>query len=55
MGAYPLAQIPSGNYFFRVVIRDDKDPAENWQIAFDAYSDPVTGERFFGLREFNVE
>lgn len=43
-----------GQYFWRVIIRDTKNPAENWQIAFDSYWDQVADITYSGLMELIV-
>lgn len=45
----PRASLPAGTYYFRVIIRDDKSPSTNWQVAFDKTFDPDTGELFEGV------
>ena len=35
----PLAVLPAGTYYYRVVMRDTKAPSTNWQLAFDSYYD----------------
>jgi spore coat protein H len=37
--AVAKATFGSGEFFFRVIARDTKDPANNWQIAFESYYD----------------
>lgn len=44
----PLAVLPAGEYFYRVVIRDTKSPSTNWQIPFETYFD-ATDKAFHGV------
>jgi hypothetical protein len=46
--------LPSGDYFFRVLMRDTADPEVNWQAPFRSYFDQETGTSFFGLRPFTI-
>ncbi len=51
----PLANLPAGTYYYRVIVRDDRNPSVNFQVAFDTYRDPVTREKHFGVRELVIE
>jgi len=52
---YPLASLPAGTYYYRVIIRDTKNPSENWQIAFDEYWDEYGDKSYFGVRKMVIE
>jgi spore coat protein H len=51
----PLASLAPGEYFYRVLIRDDRNPAENWQTAFDSYWDEGADVTYFGMRRLVIE
>lgn len=44
--------IAAGTNYWRVIVRDTRDPAANWQIAFDTYSDPATFRAYHGVRQW---
>ncbi len=53
--SYELTPLPeSGQYYYRVLIRETANPETNWQIAFRSFFDPDQGRSFFGLRPFEV-
>lgn len=43
-----------GDYFFRVIVRDNSAPEQHWQIPFGSYFDESTGSAFFGIRPFTI-
>ena len=49
--------VDPGDYFWRVIIRDTKDPEVNWQIAFDSYEifDGEDYQDFHRTRKFTVD
>jgi hypothetical protein len=48
-----VQQLGSGHtYYYRVIIRDTKDPENNWQYPFDTHWD---GKYFEGMKRFTVE
>ncbi len=49
-----LPKLPSGTYFLRVVVREDKNSATHWQTAFDAYWDEKESKRYPGTRKFVI-
>jgi spore coat protein H len=51
----PQSLLPAGSYYWRVTIRDQKDPAVNWQWPFDSYYDEVNDQVYFGMRDFVIE
>ena len=51
----PTASLPTGTYYYRVIIRDTKNPAQNWQIAFDEYWDEGEDKTYFGVRRMVIE
>ncbi|MEE8104072.1 MAG: CotH kinase family protein [Planctomycetota bacterium] len=53
--SYPVASLAPGTYYYRVIVRDDKNPSENWQIAFDSYWDEQADKVHFGVRRMVVE
>lgn len=46
--------LPTGKYYYRVIIRDQSNPEVNWQTAFDNYWDEQTGQVYGGVRSFTV-
>lgn len=50
-----LAALPAGNYFYRVIVRDDKSPTENWQNSFDSYWDEGADKTYYGIRRLVIE
>lgn len=46
--------LASGTYYWRLIIRQSKNPAENWQYAFDSHVIPATGRIAFGVRELII-
>jgi len=51
----PTASLPAGTYYYRVIIRDTKNPAQNWQIPFDSYWDEAEDKTYFGVRRMVIE
>lgn len=51
----PKTLLPAGHYFWRVIIRDQKSPAVNWQEPFDVYYDETNDRVYFGMRDFLTE
>lgn len=45
--------ITAGTYYYRVIIRDDDDPDNNWQIAFDELT--VGETEYYGIKQFIVQ
>jgi hypothetical protein len=43
-----LTGIETGNYFWRVIARDNSNPQQHWQIAFDTYEDD-NNRQYFGV------
>jgi hypothetical protein len=46
--------VPSGTYFWRVVARDAKDPAKNWQIPFTHYESADGKQRVDGAKQVTL-
>ena len=49
-----LPALASGQWFYRVIARDDAAPASNWQVPWDDWTDPETDERVDGILAFEV-
>ena len=47
--------LPKGTYYYRVTARDDKNPKENWQQAFNEFNDKDSGARIFGVKKFTIK
>jgi len=47
--------LPKGTYYYRVTARDDKNPQENWQQAFNEFNDKDLNRRIFGVKKFTIE
>jgi len=46
--------LPKGTYYFRITARDDDNPQENWQQAFNEFDDEELGKRVFGVEPFTI-
>ncbi len=42
-----------GTYYFRIIIRDKKDPEHNWQIPFSKYRSE--DGRYYGMKQFEIK
>jgi spore coat protein H len=54
VGTVLRSKLEPGRYFWRVLIRDTKNPQEHWQVPFDSYYDPDTDEIHHGMAPFEV-
>jgi spore coat protein H len=43
-----------GAYFFRVIVRDARNPGVNWQVPFESYWDPIADKVYHGVKRFVI-
>jgi spore coat protein H len=48
------SSLSPGRYFWQVIIRDDDDPTEHYQLPFDEYFDEAADKLYVGVAEFEV-
>ena len=49
-----LPRLSNGRYYYTVIIRDDADPAEHWQIPFTRTTTDDHWINHFGVKEFSL-
>ena len=46
--------LPKGTYYLRITARDNVNPQENWQYAFNEFYDETRDKIFFGVDQFTI-